>query len=326
MAGTGVGGPRIAVMGSGGVGGYFGGRLAAAGYDVSFIARGAHLDAMQRRGLVIESPLGGAAIAPVHAFDDAARIGPVDVILFATKLYDVASAGQMCRALIGPDTVVVSFLNGIDSEDTLIEILGARHVAGGVARISASIARPGVIAHHGNFAALEFGELDGRDSPRLTALLAACERAGIKARIDADIVAAIWKKFIFLASFAAITALTRCAMGPIRRTPQTFALLERAIAEAAAVGQANGVRLGEDPCAAAMRVVHGVGDGIKASMLVDLERGRRLELRALSGAVVRLGRELGLATPVHEFALAALLPYADGAPDALAERRIDAAP
>lgn len=314
MAGAGVDGPRIAVMGSGGVGGYFGGRLAAAGFDVSFIARGEHLAALRSQGLVIESPLGDAAVAPINAFEDAARIGPVDVVMFTTKLYDVQGAGELCRPLVGPDTVVVSFLNGIDSEDVLAGILGAQHVAGGVARISASIARPGLIAHHGTFASLEFGELDGRDSPRLAAFLAACERAGIKARMDADIVAAIWKKFIFLASFAAITGLTRCAFGPIRRTPETFALLARAVAEVAAVGQARGVQLGDDPAAAAMKVVLGVGDDIKASMLVDLERGRRLEVRSLSGAVVRLGRELGVPTPVHEFALAALLPFADGAP------------
>jgi 2-dehydropantoate 2-reductase len=255
-------------------------------------------------------------VRAVNAFDDPARIGVVDVVMFATKLYDVREAGERCRALLGPDTVVVSFLNGIDSEDVLVEVLGAQHVAGGVARISASIERPGVIAHHGTFASLEFGELDGRDSPRLAALLAACERAGIKARLDADIVAAIWKKFIFLSSFAAITALTRCAFGPIRRTPETFALLERAVREVAALGQASGVRLGEDPAAAAMKVALGVGDDIKASMLLDLERGRRLELRSLSGAVVRLGLELGVPTPVHEFALAALLPFADGAPGA----------
>jgi 2-dehydropantoate 2-reductase len=144
--------------------------------------------------------------------------------------------------------------------------------------------------------------------------LAACRGAGIKARIDPDITAAIWKKFIFLASFAAVTSLTRCPFGPIRRTPETFALLERAIAEVAAVGQARGVALGPDPRGEAMRVVHALDDAIKASMLVDLERGKPLEVRFLSGAVVRLGRELGVATPVHEFALGALLPHEHGPP------------
>lgn len=308
------GGPRIAIMGSGGVGGYFGARLAQAGQQVSFIARGAHLSAMREGGLAVASPLGDARIAPVDATDNPAAIGPVDVVMFTVKLYDAAAAAAACRPLLGPDTVVVSFLNGIDSEDVLAEVLGPGHVAGGVARISASIARPGVIAHHGTFATLKFGELDGRESPRLARFLEACTGAGIKARMDREIVAAIWKKFIFLASFAAITALTRLPLGPVRRSRETFALLEQAIAEAAAVGQAKGVALGDDPAGDALKVVAGVGDGIKASMLVDLERGRRLEVRQLSGAVVRLGHELGVPTPTHAFALAALAPFADGAP------------
>jgi len=309
-------GLRIAVMGSGGVGGYFGGRLAADGHAVSFVARGPHLEALRARGLAIRSPLGDADIAGVQATDDPCAIGPVDVVMVAVKLYDVAAAAQACKALVGPDTLVISFPNGIDSEDILREVLGDAPVAGGVARISATIAEPGVIAHHGSFASLEFGELDGRDSPRLQRFRAACAGAGIKARVSDAIVAAIWHKFIFLASFAALTAVTRAPYGPIRRHPETFALLERAVAEVAAVGQAKGVALGADPAGEAMKVVQGLGENIKASMLVDLERGKPLELRFLSGAVVRLGRELGVPTPVHEFALGALMPYADGAPAA----------
>jgi len=316
MGSAAKGGPRIAVMGSGGVGGYFGGRLAEAGYPVSFIARGEHLAAMRREGLRIESPLGDVHLPGVTATADPGEVGPVDVIVFTTKLYDVRRAGELCRPMVGPETVVVSLPNGIDSEELLAGVLGAEHVAGGVARISASITRPGVIGHHGPFATLEFGELDGSASARLERFLAACVDAGIKARIDADITAAIWRKFIFLASFAAITSLTRCAFGPIRKTPETFALLERAVAEVAAVGVASGVTLGSEPQADAMKVVHGVGDNIKASMLVDLERGKPIEVRYLSGAVVRLGRELGVPTPVHEFALGALAPFEHGAPEA----------
>jgi 2-dehydropantoate 2-reductase len=307
-------GLRCAVMGSGGVGGYFGARLAAAGHDVSFVARGPHLEALRERGLAVRSPLGDVQLATVTATDDPSRIGAVDVVLVAVKLYDVEGAARQCVPLVGPDTLVVSFLNGIDSEDVLASVLGSEHVAGGVARISASIAEPGVIHHHGHFASLEFGELAGGSSERMQRLLAACAGAGIKARVSDDIVAAIWHKFIFLASFAAITSLTRLPFGPIRRHPATFALLERAVVEAAAVGQARGVGLGVDPAADAMKVVHGLDDGIKASMLVDLERGKPLELEHLSGAVVRLGRELGVATPVHEIAAAALAPFAGGAP------------
>jgi 2-dehydropantoate 2-reductase len=306
---------RVAIMGSGGVGGYFGARLAAAGCKVDFIARGEHLAAMRATGLRVESPVGDVCIDPIRVTDDPATIGAVDVVMFSTKLYDVRSAAQLCRALIGPDTVIVSFPNGIDSEDILSEVLGAAHVAGGVARISSSIARPGVIAHHAPYASLEFGELDGRESDRMQRFLMACRTAGIKARISPDITAAIWNKFIFLASLAALTALTRCPFGRIRESAPTSELMDRAIAEAAAVGVAKGIALGADQLADAMKVVSGVADHIKASMLVDLERGKPIEVEYLSGAVVRLGRELGVATPVHEFCLAALLPFAKGRPD-----------
>ena len=311
-------GLRIAVMGSGGVGGYFGARLADAGFDVSFIARGEHLAAIRAVGLGIESPVGDATVNPATATDDPRTIGEVDVVMFTTKLYDVRDAGELCRPLIGPDTVVLSFPNGIDSEDILIDVLGAAHVAGGVARISASIARPGVISHHAPFATLEFGELDGRDSDRMRRFLAACTSAGIKARIDGDITAAIWHKFIFLASLAAITSLTRCPFGRIRESALTCELMTRAIAETAAVGIAKGISLGADPVADAMKVAEGVADHIKASMLVDLERGKPIEVEYLSGAVVRLGRELGVDTPVHAFCLAALMPFAKGRPQGVA--------
>lgn len=307
-------GLRIAVMGSGGVGGYFGGRLAAAGFGVHFIARGEHLAALRAGGLSIESPAGDLNAHPVSATDDPGSIGAVDVVMFTTKLYDVRAAAQLCRPLIGPDTVVLSFPNGIDSEDILIDELGAAHVAGGVARISASIARPGMIAHHAPFATLEFGELDGRTSERMERFLAACKESDIKARVDSDITAAIWRKFIFLASLAAITALTRCPFGRIRESAPTYEMMILAIAEAAAVGVAKGIDLGDDPVADAMKVVDGVPDHLKASMLVDLERGKPIEVEYLSGAVARLGGELGVDTPVHAFCLAALLPFAKGRP------------
>ncbi len=306
---------RIAVMGSGGVGGYFGGRLAAAGFDVSFIARGEHLSAMRANGLAIDSPAGDELINPVSVTDDPATIGPVDVVMFSTKLYDVRSAGELCRPLIGADTVVVSLPNGIDSEDILIDVLGAEHVAGGVARISSSIERPGVIAHHAPYATLEFGELDGRQSTRMGAFLVACKAAGVKARISNDITSSIWSKFIFLASLAAVTSVTRCPFGRVRESTPTHELMVRAVAEVAAIGVAKGIKLGADPVAYAMKVVGGVADHIKASMLVDLERGKPIEVEFLSGAVVRLGRELGINTPTHEFCLAALLPFAKGRPE-----------
>ena len=206
---------KIAVMGSGGVGGYFGARLAAAGNDVSFIARGAHLDAMKQRGLQLLSPHGDVRVHPIEASHDPATVGPVDIVLFATKLYDTKSAGEVCKPFIGDDTAVISLLNGVESEEQLSRILGKEHVVGGVAKISAEIAEPGIIRHHSSFASIEFGELDGRPSERLQEFYSAAEKAQIDAKLCDDIHAAIWQKFILLASFSAITTLTRLPAGPI---------------------------------------------------------------------------------------------------------------
>ena len=232
-------------MGSGGVGGYFGARLAAAANDVSFIARGAHLDAINNRGLRVQSPHGDIHLHPAKACDDPAAVGPVDVVLFATKLYDTQSAGELCKPLIGADTAVISLLNGVDSEEQLSGILGPEHVVGGVARISAEIAEPGVIHHHSKFASIEFGELDGSRSNRLQTFLSTAEDAHIDAQLCDDITANIWKKFIMLASFSAITTLTRLPAGPIRDTPESWKLMEAAAHETGAVARARGVQLGE---------------------------------------------------------------------------------
>ncbi|NIS07149.1 MAG: 2-dehydropantoate 2-reductase [Gammaproteobacteria bacterium] len=316
---------KIAVMGSGGVGGYFGARLATAGNDVTFIARGAHLAAMRSDGLRVQSARGDIHLSPVTATDDPNDVGPVDIVLFATKLYDTESAGELCKPFIGRDTAVISLLNGVDSEEQLSRILGAEHVVGGVARISAGIAAPGVIQHHSDFAIIEFGELDGRPSARLEKFHATAREAGIDALLRDDIIEAIWEKFVMLASFSAITALTRLPIGPIRDTPETWRLVEAAIHETAAVGRAKGVSLAEDLVDDVLRLISGLPigkaaqgsqgglpDGMKSSMLMDLERGNRLELEWLSGAVCRLGRETGVETPVHDVVLAALLPFAKG--------------
>lgn len=303
---------RIAVMGTGGVGGYFGARLAEVGYALYFIARDAHLAALRQNGLLLRSMLGDAHVVGATATDNPAEIGPVDVVMFTVKLYDTESAAALCKPLVGPDTVVISFLNGIDSEQALGCVVGDEHVAGGVARISASIESPGVIAHHGEFASLEFGELDGGESERLARFLAACEDAGIQARMSPTIVQSIWRKFVFLSSFAAVTTLTRLPIGPIRDSPPTFSLFERAVHEVVAVADAKGVELAHDEADKVIKFTREMDGDIKASMLVDLERNRRLEVEWLSGAVVRLGLELGIATPVHEMVLAALLPHALG--------------
>ncbi len=305
---------KIAIMGSGGVGGYFGARLAAAGNDVTFIARGAHLDAMRSDGLRVRSPLGDVHIEPADATDDPAEVGPVDIVLFATKLYDTESAGKLCKPFIGADTAVISLLNGLDSEEQLCRILGAEHVVGGVAHISAGIAAPGVIQHYSDFARIGFGELDGQKSRRLQAFLATATEAKIDAQLYDDINVAIWQKFILMASFSGVTALTRLPAGPIRNNPETWDLMQEAAREAGAVARARGVKLAENAVDDIVKILGTVPDAMKASMLVDLERGKRLELEWLSGAVCRLGRETGVDTPVHRLVLAALSPFAAGRP------------
>ena len=302
---------KIAVMGTGGVGGYFGARLAAAGLDVSFIARGAHLAAIRADGLRLKSPDGDLRIAEAKATDEPAEIGPVDVVLFATKLWDVESAGAKCRPLLGAETAVISLLNGIDSEERLRPILGERHVTGGVAYISAGIAAPGVVQHIAFSPAIAFGELDGRPSPRLQAFRRAAAGAGVDARYSEDIWGLIWNKFVFLASMAGVTALTRQSVGPIREDADMRRLFTDAIAEVIAVADARGVAHGAQ-VDQIMAMVDGMVPTAKASMLMDLEKGNRLEVEWLSGAVVRSGEALGVATPVHRVIHAALKPFREG--------------
>lgn len=302
---------RIAVMGTGGVGGYFGAQLAAGGLDVYFIARGAHLAAIRKDGLKVVSAGGDKLIRPAQASDDPAEIGQVDVVLFATKLWDVESAGALCRPLLGPETAVLSLLNGIDSEERLIPILGPEHVVGGVAYISAGIAEPGVVQHFALSPAIAFGELDGRRSARLDAFDESARAAGIDARYSDDIQRLIWDKFIFLAAMAGVTALSRQPIGPIREDPDLRRLLGDAIDEVLAVARATGVACGVERDGL-ISMVDGMAPGAKSSLLMDLEKGNRLEVAWLSGAVARLGDELGVATPAHRAIWAALKPFAEG--------------
>jgi 2-dehydropantoate 2-reductase len=303
---------KIAIMGSGGVGGYFGARLAAAGEDVHFIARGAHLAAMNERGLRVESANGDLMIRPVKATAEPADIGPVDVVMFCVKLWDTGSAAERIGPLVGDGTGVVSFQNGVHAEERLAAMLGAEHVMGGIAQILAAIGEPGVIVHTGATARLEFGELDGRQSGRAAALLAACERAGIDAAIPDDVNAAIWRKFIFITTFSAATCLARSPLGPIRADEAGRELIEALLGEAAAVARAKGIAIAEDLEAQLMGVLDSWPDQATTSMQADLERGNRLEVDWLSGAVARLGAEVGVDTPAHRTAWQALRLHAAG--------------
>lgn len=305
---------RIAVVGAGGVGGYFGGRLAAAGEDVTFIARGAHLRAINESGLKIESKAAGdVALAPGGATDDPTSVGPVDAVLFCVKLYDVEPAAEAAKPLIGPDTVVVSLQNGVDAEARMAAILGASHVAGGVAEIGANIREPGVIEHKSHFARMVFGALDGKPDARLDRLCEVCRAAGIDASVSDDIEAALWTKFVMLASFAAVTCLVRLPAKAIRDDADIRATYIAALREVDAVARARGVALPDGVVERTTGFLDGMPDGMKSSMLVDLEQGRRLELEHLSGAVVRFAEELGIPAPVHKTAYAALKPWLNGA-------------
>lgn len=303
---------RIAIMGAGGVGGYFGARLAAAGEDVSFVARGRHLDAIRAEGLQIASAAGDVTVR-VPADDDPSAIGPVDAVLFAVKLWDTDAAGAMLGPLLGPETSVFTFQNGVDSVPVLSRLVAAERVVGGVAYISAYIERPGVIRHVGTGAKLAVGEADGRRSDRVVALSQALGRAGIDHEVTPAIHEAIWTKFVLLAAFSGLTALTRRPAAEIRDNAETRSLFEDAAAEVAAIAAAEGVRLPDDVVARTVATLDRLPPEMKASMCHDLERGGRLELPWLSGALVRLGRQHGVPTPVHRAINAALVLWQDGA-------------
>ena len=302
---------RIAIVGSGGVGGYFGGRLATAGSDVTFIARGAHLEALQTRGLIVHSPLGDVRLPRVTAAEHTRDVGPVDVVFFTVKLYDTEQAAALLPPLVGPDTAVISFQNGVDSVPTLIKVVGREHTAGGTAYIAAVIAEPGVIRHTANDR-LTFGELDGTASARLERLLEACVAAGIQARLSEQIEADIWAKFVWLSVFSGVTAVTRLPVGPIRDDLDLMAMCQAAAMETMAVAHAKGIALTTRVYDDMVAGFQALPPQAKSSMLEDLERGRPLELPWLSGAVVRIGSELDVPTPTHRFMATVLAPHVQG--------------
>src|ERR1700742_818350 len=305
---------RIAVVGAGGVGGGFGAALAKAGADVTFIARGAHLAAMKSKGLKVNSPRGDTHLMPTQATDDPKTVGKVDVVLFCVKLWDVESAGEHIKPMVGPGTAVIPLQNGIDAADRLIPILGREAVMGGVAQISASIVKPGVIQQVGTFMRMIFGELDGKASPRGEDLLALCQKAGFDVTLSQQILTDLWMKFILLATNASITAATRQPIGKLRDDPDIRPVIVAAVNEVHAGARAKGVAL---PANALDKVVEFNAHApptMKASMALDLDRGNRLELPWLGGKVVQLGRELDVPTPTHTTLYAMLKPYIMGTP------------
>ena len=305
---------RIAVIGAGGVGGYFGAKLAQGGHDVAFVARGAHLAAMKRAGLRVESAGGDIALERVAATDDAASLGTVDVVMLCVKLWDVERAAPQIAPLVARGGVVIPFQNGIDAPDILVRALGPAHVLGGVAYIAASIRAPGVIEHVGSMARLAIGAFDAALEPRAQAFVDACRSAGIDAQLAPDVRRTIWEKFVFLAALSGITCLARQPVGGIRGDADLRTAFESAVREIVAVAGTRGVAFDEAFIGAQMRFLDGLPAAMRSSMLNDLTSGRRLEAPWLAGRVVALAREAGLAAPVNATIYAALKPYLNGAP------------
>jgi 2-dehydropantoate 2-reductase len=303
---------RVLVVGAGGVGGYFGARLVRAGTAVTFLARGAHLEAMRRDGLRIRSAVDGEWTVKADAVSDVGG-PPADVVLFCVKSFDTEPAAAAIRPVIGSDTAVVSLQNGVDNEETLDRVLGPGHAVGGVAYVFATIESPGVIAHRLG-GRVVFGELDGRPSPRLEHLRAAFAAAGVPADVVSDIRRALWEKYLMISAQAGMTGLTRAPIGVIRSVPETWRMYRLIVEELAAIAQAGGVRLGDDVVDSVVRAAESLAPEALSSLHHDLVQGRRLELEALHGHAARLGQRLGVPTPMVLAVYAALKPHADGRP------------
>jgi 2-dehydropantoate 2-reductase len=288
------------MMGSGGVGGFFGGRLASAGYDVSFIARGKHLAAMQEHGLTIENePQGNIHVANVRATDDPAAIGPVDLVILSVKLWDTEAAAKQMRPLVGPDTAVLSLQNGVIKDDILRGEFGERAVMGGVCYVASTISKPGTILQTGTMQRVVIGEYGGAKTSRAEQLHAALAASGVTAELSDDVRKSIWEKYVFLVALSAATTSMRSTLGPIRANPRTRAFLLELMREAVAVGRAHGVALLADYADSRMPFADSLPATMTTSMHHDLERGNRLELEWLSGGVVSLGEEKGVPTPCN---------------------------
>lgn len=302
---------RIAAMGAGGVGGYFGARLQQAGNEVSFFARGRHLQALRKDGLTVESPLGAARLK-VRVFEHPAETGVADVVLFAVKLWDTESAAERLRPIIGSHTVVIPFQNGVESIERLAKIFPREQILGGSAYIATRISAPGVIEHIGTMAGMEFGPLKPAQRAAAEAFLAACQGAGINAKLADDIVRVIWQKFIFLVGVSSATAVARVPLGVVRSDPELRWLLEQAMRETYRLARARGVAVPEDFVETRMQFAETLPAEMRASMAHDLEAGGKLEAPWLCGAVARMSAEAGLDAPVNRAVYAALRPFVNG--------------
>jgi len=305
---------RIAVVGAGGTGGYFGGLLARAGQDVTFIARGAQLEALRRRGLTLESRLAGTFTVAVSATDDPNEVGLVDLILFCVKTYDTDTAAESIRVLIRPDTMLLSLQNGIDNEERIARAAGHPSGIGAAAYVVSAIKAPGVVAQTAGPGKIVLGELSGGTSVRAERLHGMLQGAGIATEIHPDIRVVLWQKFLFICAFSGVTAVTRLPIGAILADPITRALFRGISEEVEAVARGEGIDLPADCVEQALATAAAVEPWGRGSLYGDLAGGRRLELESLNGEVVRRGREHGIETSLNFALYAALRPYVDGPP------------
>jgi 2-dehydropantoate 2-reductase len=303
---------RIAVIGAGGVGGYFGGRLAAAGTEVTFVARGAQLDAIRTNGLKILSPLGDSHIQPARAVESIDQAGAVDLVLIAVKLSDTESVAQTLRPLSEKGAAILSLQNGVEKDAVLRKYLAADSIIGGVCYIGAKISKPGVISHTGSIQRMVFGEYTAKPSKRTEALLDACKRAAIDAEISGSIERLIWEKFVFLVGLSGTTSTIRQPIGPIRENPRSRAFLLDVMQEVVALGRALGVGLSEDYAQDRLAFCDSLPPSMTSSMYNDLENGNRLELPWLSGGVAAMGRMAGTPTPMNRAISDILALYSSG--------------
>ena len=300
---------KIAVFGAGGVGGYYGGRLAQAGHDVHLIARGAHLAALRAGGLRVRSVRGDFEVR-VPATDDPAEIGPCDIVLFCVKSYDTLEAAGHLAPMLGGSTGVVSLQNGIDNETAIAGVIGWHHVVGGASFVFATIAEPGVIEHGGGESSLSFGEWGGTRTERVNALAAACRSAGIPAEVPDDIQVVLWSKYAFICAQAGMTATTRLPIGEIRSNEPAVGMLRALVEEVVAVGRAEGVALPDGIVDSHLRSVRALPPDGRSSLYHDLVTGHRMELEALHGTLARMADRHGIPAPATRAVYAILSPWA----------------
>jgi 2-dehydropantoate 2-reductase len=299
---------KIAMVGCGGIGGYYGGLLARAGHDVVFIARGAHLGALRQKGLTVYSVHGDFSVAPVRATDSPAEAGISDLVVVCVKTPATEEAARAMRPMIGPETAVMSLQNGVDAAARLGAAVGMEHVIGGATYISAALVAPGVIRQVSQFRRIVLGEMDGNDTPRLQRMVEALRRTGITIEPTGTIRKVMWTKFVFIAGFSGAGSVTRLEVGDYRSVPETRALMTNLMREAEALARASGVDLDRDVVDQALAVIDGAASSMKTSMQRDVEAGRPSEVESMIGVITRKGRELGVATPTADLVYAALLP------------------